>query len=233
MKKIFLVLLFTAVLLTGYIAISAKETSTSVNDRDAIIMTDRTLTNTDLLDSLDVISLDTVNIDAFFTEELGGFVSTVDVVRQDGFKYLYLINSLQTIEYIYDVQDDLTYTFDVDNRNGMIRAGDHAKLGFDAIGLSLADYLSKYKSDIIFASIVEYIDDEEVLYIEAERETRSDHMWYSLKYGELLKFENYHGNDLVLTLITNTINTERVGSSLFEVPDDVSFMDATKPENEQ
>ncbi|MGD9475231.1 MAG: hypothetical protein AB7V37_09575 [Eubacteriaceae bacterium] len=232
MKKILLVLLFTFVLLTGYIAISAKEPEPSLDERDAIIVTDRTLKNTDLLDSLDVISLDKVNMDAFIIEDVSGSVSTVVVVRQDASKYLYLTESSQTIESIYDVEDDLTYTFDVDNRVGMIQNGDHAKLGYDAIGLSLADYLTKYKSDIVSAAIVEYVDDEEVLYIEAERETRSDHMWYSLKYGELLKFENYHYNDLVLTLTTNSIDTKGVATSLFDVPGDVSFIDATKTEKE-
>ncbi|WKY46527.1 hypothetical protein Q5O24_09025 [Eubacteriaceae bacterium ES3] len=232
MKKLFLVFLFTAVFLTGYIAISAKESDTTVIERDAIIVTDWTLSNTDLLDSLDVIGLETVNIDAFLIEDVSGFTSTVDVVRQDGFKYLYLINSSQTIEYIYNALDDLTYSFDINSRDGMIQAGDRAKLGYDAIGLSLADYLSKYKSDIITASIVEYIDDEKVLYIEADRGVRSDHMWYSLKYGELLKLENYRENDLVVTLITNTIDKKRVGSSLFDIPADVSFIDATKTENE-
>ncbi|MDI3536731.1 MAG: hypothetical protein PWP16_420 [Eubacteriaceae bacterium] len=233
MKKLLLVFLFLAVFLTGYMVSSAKEADdTSAVERDAVIVQDMTLTNTDLLDSLDVIGLDKVNMDAFLIEDESGSVTTVAVVRQDGYKYLYLQNSMQTVEYIYDVEDDLTYLYDVDNRNGMIQAGDHSKLGYDAIGLSLADYLSKYKSDIISASVIEYIDDEKVLYIEADRETRSDHMWYSLKYGELLKFENYRYNDLVITMTTNSINTQGVGSSLFDVPDDVGFIGAAKAENE-
>jgi hypothetical protein len=222
-KKILLVVTIMAVAVEGYNVVNSVKADESTEDVDIVTVEDMSLTGTELIDSLDILERGNVTINSSLLEGGSGLVSTIDDVRQDGYEYLYLNSSRQNVKYIYLLEEDKTYTFDADTREGLIQEGNHAKLGYDAIGLSLYEYLEEYKNDITSASIVDYIEGEKVLYIEATRVMRTDHIWYSLEHGEILRFENYRNNDLVITMITNTITTDEVGESLFSIPEDVVF----------